>query len=348
VSAAGRFFPLALASFLKACDIGLHEAVALLLLTSGRRGKGLSTRWGVHAVETYGGLSRRQARHAIQALEAADLVSPVEGQTRRLMDLPGPALWMPQTFIHGAAGEPSPLVRLRETGDVLTLRLAVHLYDRHLVDPEDNGLPLTLYRREWTKTVLVAYRDWQVCAFQEDMLFTNCADDSLMAPYVVPANKTAKRNLDGFWTRMDLLKGLGLLRPVLRLMESAEPEAVEVHSLAPSHIVPVVDVAIEADVATAAERAAAQLLDADDDAYARYRDMVCDRTVLLPVRAHMTNAALVTGWRLAYRPHTEHTKRWLAELDATCRAAVADYARVTDAWGGVSDASRLDPQAASR
>lgn len=346
MSAGARFFACALASVLKACDLGLHEAVTLLLLTSGRRGRGLTTRWGVHAVETYGGLSRRQARRAIQSLEAAELLSPPTGTTRTLVDLPGPTLWMPQTFVHGVADEPSPLVRLRETGDVLTLRLAVHLYDRHLVEPEDNGLPPTLYRQAWTKTTLRTYRDWQVCAFQEEQVYTNAVDDVLVAPFITVTK--GKRDLSGYWDRMRLLRQIGLLRPVLRLMESDDPDAVEVHSLAPSYIVATPDLDLEVEVAAAAERVAWALLEADEDAYSRYRDMACDRTVLLPVKAHMRSAALVTGYRLAYRPHTAHTAKWLANLDATCRAALTDYTCLADAWSGVSDVSPLRPVGVAR
>lgn len=70
------------------------------------------------------------AKEAIEALCEAGLVSAGGKPARPVYKLKkdGDLIWLPRTLIEGAANEVPPVAKLRQTQDVMTLRLLIELY----------------------------------------------------------------------------------------------------------------------------------------------------------------------------------------------------------------------------
>lgn len=83
-SGRGQFFAIDRRCFAKACDLGINPAVAYLVLACFTGGDNRTTKAGTQAVEKYAGAARSRAKAAIQALEAARLVTPPEGIKRKI------------------------------------------------------------------------------------------------------------------------------------------------------------------------------------------------------------------------------------------------------------------------
>lgn len=73
------FFAINRTSFLKACSVGLNEAVSYLVLARGTGKEHAKSSWSVQAIETYTGISRPRAHLAIQGLVAHDLIRKDKG-----------------------------------------------------------------------------------------------------------------------------------------------------------------------------------------------------------------------------------------------------------------------------
>jgi hypothetical protein len=131
----GEFFAIALDRWHDACALGMNAAVAYLVLARGSARDNVSTAWSVNAIETYTGISRGRARQAVERLVDGGLVrkvseglhpryklvgvSTARSKKKKLEDL----VWLPNALVTSAAGEVAPVERVRQTQDVMVLRL---------------------------------------------------------------------------------------------------------------------------------------------------------------------------------------------------------------------------------
>jgi hypothetical protein len=136
----------------------MNPAVAYLVLACGTDNHMAHTKWSVNAIETYTSISRLRAAEALQLLMQRQFIARAGGTWNRpryrllaaaecravtsgAKTLSGGRLalsttawiWLPNTVVTGAAGETPPVDLVRQTQDVMTLRLFVELYgEQHL------------------------------------------------------------------------------------------------------------------------------------------------------------------------------------------------------------------------
>jgi hypothetical protein len=113
-------------------QLGAQEAAHYLIYCCGRKGTLPSTRWSKNALTRYLDISVRKAYLSEQRLIDAGFVTKVkEGKHPKFDIAPsetGEYLWLPKTFITGAAGEVPPLKLLWQTGSVEVFRLMMDYY----------------------------------------------------------------------------------------------------------------------------------------------------------------------------------------------------------------------------
>jgi hypothetical protein len=113
-------------------QLGAQEVAHYLIYCCGRKGTLAGTRWSKHALTRYLGIPARKAYLSEQRLIDAGFVTKVkEGKHPKFDIAPsetGEYLWLPKTFITGAAGEVPPLKLLWQTGSVEVFRLMMDYY----------------------------------------------------------------------------------------------------------------------------------------------------------------------------------------------------------------------------
>lgn len=348
MNAAGRFMRLDLRQLPPVAALGMVPTVTWLGVNAGRSGKSQVSGWGAMGLHKHLGIPRARGREALRALERAGLLATVRPKLRAIVESDAPEYaWLPQAVLFGVAGERPPVHLLRESGDVLLLRLFLELYGRHEL-PDDGGLPLRVLSKPWERRVICRRQAWAVVGFTSlgtiqthlfgDRARTAAEVDPLALPHVaLPTTKGGRLKHDDWFRRCKALIGLGLVQEVPRLMESADTDALLACSLWPwpeAH-----DVPAERQVAQAAQGAAEALMGRDDEAWARYTEWGDERSILLAVPAHMADSAtLVSGFRLRYRPATSATTEWWAAVHTQADEWTRRYEDVTRQW---SDASAV-------
>src|SRR4051812_20681117 len=79
---ASNIFAVDRRAWARACDLGLNAAVAYLMLARGSGGDQRTVGWSVHAIENRTGISRPNAKKAIEALKAGGLIVQDKGGTK--------------------------------------------------------------------------------------------------------------------------------------------------------------------------------------------------------------------------------------------------------------------------
>ncbi|AMY11297.1 hypothetical protein LuPra_04545 [Luteitalea pratensis] len=348
-----RFARIDVRQWARACALGMNAALAFVCLNLGRMGKTTTTKWGATGIATHVGMSKAQARQALQALEAEGLVRSIRDGLRSIVDSgAGIFAWVPQSVVFGVEGNRvPPMELLREYADPMLLRLFVDMYERHDL-PGVGGLPPCVLHERWDKHVLFRSPAWHVVAFTSNhSLHTPLSpDDDLIRPHVVRAGASGTDNYDAWWCRCKDLRATGLLTRVLRLAESADADAATAITFWPAewqgH-----DTPEEARVGTAAEAVVQAMLRKNHDAWNDVRALQATGTVvLLPLPAHMVpQATLQTVYRLRYRPHTKETQAWYAWLSHQADVWTQAFHDVEVQWGdSISAAEERERREAGR
>lgn len=113
-------------------QLGPQEVAHYLIYCCGRKGTLAGTRWSKNALTRYIGISARKAYFSEQRLIDAGFVTKVkEGKHPIFEIVPSQTdeyLWLPKTFVTGAADEIPPLKLLWQTGSVEVFRLMMDYY----------------------------------------------------------------------------------------------------------------------------------------------------------------------------------------------------------------------------
>ena len=142
--AGGHYFVVCPLRLAEALRLGIKPALAYLVLARGGNGFNSTTSWAVAAIERYGLMSRRNARAAVEKLEASGLISP-RGHLKRRILAPhlskekAELLYLPNRLIGAVRGDISPLKPLSEMGEAtgasaLALLMEVYRLCHLLVD----------------------------------------------------------------------------------------------------------------------------------------------------------------------------------------------------------------------
>jgi hypothetical protein len=246
---------------------------------------------------------------------SANLITPDDTflQPRYTIRRQGQDIWLPNALVDGAADEPTPVSRIRQSQDMMALRLFVELYAEQNLREDGGVSPFVVYGH-FERERLGERGQWAIWRFSETCEFTY-PNHPVIAPHFPPLkSKNAKLDGSAFWNRFQILsKSLGLLECVPYLFEG--PKGEPIHAMAEYSSLP-------------EERA---LFAACTDAAARcMTDWQLDRLAeeggfAVPVKRHIGEVTVIGIYRLRYRPHTKLTAAWYADHLARCHDFAAGY-----------------------
>ncbi len=236
-------------------------------------------------------------------------------------------IWLPNAIVDGAADETAPVELIRQTDSAPTLRLLVDLYGAQILD-EDGGIHFRRIRQGFERHKVGERGPFVVWGFVPGTA-SAWADASFVAPHIAPAGDdkaklaAAWKEFWGCWRR---LQDLGLVEMVAHLVHADTAEGEILHPVALEGT----GLEVEREVRRAAEAAARALATPGQLDWAEGEGVA----VLVPVRRHIENAAVVGVARLRYRPRTSRTAafvgreaEWrevIARMDEIARGAAAD------------------------
>lgn len=218
-------------------------------------------------------------------------------------------IWLPNSLINGIAEEVPPVELVRQTGDVLTLRLLVNLYGAHRLH-EDGGIHFRRIREQYDRHQIGQRGQYVVWGFVPKTTIA-WKDTSFVAPHFREANEDESQQKDAwekFSTCWNRLKNLGLIELVAHLIHTDSDEGEIIHPMARGRT----GQEIERAVSAAAQQAAEAMLTEEQVAWSRKHGF----TTLAPVPRHIEDVQMVGIARLRYRPWTAPTKAFVARDQA--------------------------------
>lgn len=310
------FFAVGRSTFIKACTIGLNPACALLVMAAGTGKDNASTKWSADAVGRYAGLRWTTAKEAIADLCDAGLVTKGGKPARPSYKLAkeGELIWLPRTVVEGAANEVAPVVKLRQTQDVMTLRLFVELYAGQNLR-EDGGISTEIIHRKYDRQRAGqqgAYTVWEFEYKNSYVTWKNSVADPHYRKVTQTEEQEGINPAVDFFRRLGAIQSLGLIEWVPYLFESDEGE--------PIHPFAWDGLPAEVELYKAASQAAADML--TEGQLEHHPGM------LVPVPSHIANVQLIGVARLRYRPHTNMTAAWWANHNSVCQGFADTYRRL--------------------
>ncbi len=231
-------------------------------------------------------------------------------------------IWLPNELVTGAVSEVAPVELVRQTQDVMTLRLLVDLYHAQNLR-EDGGVGREFTWQEFERCEVGRQAEFTVWGFQHKSTWvswrglTEChrRDEADLTDEERAAGATP--GVD-FFRRQDQLADLGLIEWVPHLVESGDAGAEIIHPLGTGK-----SDSLEDRLGVAAGQAGAALLTD------RQRERAEDNGLwLVPVPRHIANVQVVGIARLRYRPRTRMTAAWWADLQEKGGSYIRRYAEL--------------------
>jgi hypothetical protein len=262
-------------------QLGAQEVAHYLIYCCGRKGTLAGTRWSKHALTRYLGIPARKAYLSEQRLIDAGFVTKVkEGKHPKFDIAPsetGEYLWLPKTFITGAAGEVPPLKLLWQTGSVEVFRLMMDYY--WLTDISQEGGLWQIWK-DYKSEKMGDHAQFNLIAFNDTV--TRTADPSFDERY------------ESLWEAFNIILDLGLIYEVPYLFTS-EGEIV----------FPLINPFTQEELP--------QLTQAFEERMPElYLSASCTHDYCLLVPRHMTSPEVKTLFIPKYRPHNQ---RYAEALD---------------------------------
>ena len=190
-------------------QLGPQEAAHYLIFCCGRKGTLPTTRWSKNAVTKYLGISVRKTHLSEKSLIDAGFITKVREGKHPIFEI-SPSdtdeyLWLPKTFITGAADERPPLKLLWQTGSTEVFRLMMDYY--WLTDIYQEGGLWQIWK-DYESEKLGEHAQFKFFGFRETA--EQIADGSFAKRY------------ESFWDSFNVILGLGLIYEVTYLLTSQE------------------------------------------------------------------------------------------------------------------------------
>ena len=294
--------------------MGMNPACALLVMASGTGKDNATTKWSAEAVSNHVGVRWSTAKEAINTLLDIGVVTLKPGKTARpsyKLSKDGDLIWLPRSLIEGAANEVPPITKVRQTQDVMMLRLLVELYFAQNLR-EDGGVRANVYCQTYDRRQAgqqAAYTVWDFTKTGGSVSWTEITRPHKRAVLTQEELDDGKNSGVDFFARADRLVKLGLIDWVPYLFEGEDGEPI--HALASNGLL------VEQELHRAATSAAGRMLTEGQ------RDRA--QGVLVPVAAHIDKVQLIGLIRLRYRPHTRLTAAWWGDHHAVCHGFIDRY-----------------------
>ncbi len=257
------------------------------------------------------GMRWKTAKAAIGELEGAKLIKRDKdsARPRYTIQRKGQDLWLPNSLIDGVVTGPAPIARLRQTQDVLAVRLLTELYGSHNLC-DDGGISPTIIFRSYEREPLGQYGQYRVWRF-----FGGTDNAYPMTEVLRPHFQTKEPDSESwpFWPRLRILQSLGLLEWVPYLFEG--PDGEPIHALAWNS-----GISEETELYEACTGAVTRCLTEWQDGQLEDRG-----GFVVPVPRHIGQVTLIGIARLRYRPRTRLTGAWWANHVERCREFTAFY-----------------------
>jgi hypothetical protein len=339
-SGAGNFFSIDSRVWARVTECGMNEAATYLVLASGTGADNRTTNWSADAVHRYSGIAWTRAKAAIENLVRAGVVRLGKEHTKERpryeltpyenskFEITEKFIWLPNTIVTGTArGESSPLARLRGAGDRWALRLFVDFYGAQNLR-EDGGIHPGILCEKYERKEVGERSYYTIWAFRNNAVQLNWTGP-------MEAHKgrpQEKGNEHPLWGSIRLLRRMGLLEYIPHLMESDSPQAEPIHPFGVGRNgeeQTETEIGAAADVAGRAMCAEWAVQQAEDDGF----EWFC------PVPRTLPLAQLIGVPRLRYRPHTNRTAAWYANLQEMRTPIIEHYSKIT--CGENSDLLRI-------
>lgn len=311
------FFAIDKKKFYQACDLGMNAAVSYLVICNGSDKSNSKSSWSVNAIEKYTKISRSRAKEAVDKLIAEGIIIQIKGGTKpryQVMNAskgklnPKEVIWLSNGIVQSVIGELPALERIRQTQDVMILRLFVDLYlEQNLVD--DGGIARYVYRTKYGRTPLGEQGIYRIYGFKSESCWMTWGE--ITKPHYNHDDEEKRAEL--FFQRIKILLELGLVNEIPYLCDSDTGEGEPLYPL-------------DGGVGQIARDAACAMLSvykSESEA-----EQVYDFQQVIPVPKHMTNAAVMGIYQLRHKPHTKLTGRWFVESSKQREEAFTLYRKL--------------------
>jgi len=331
-SSRGNFFAIDKTQWAGVCELSINAALLYLLLARGSEKSNRFTSWSANSLEKYTGVTRRRAKEARIRLLGSQYVNVICSGKSPKYELPRSLgfqekrdeIWLPNELITGAADEVTGIERVRQTGDVMRLRLLVDLYhQQNLVD--DCGVARECVHESFERKRIAESGIYTIWGFSRDAM--SCfPQNEVVSPHYVGDG-------DLFLERFNTLRDLGLVEVTPYLCETSKPDAEIIHPLG--------SVFGCEDLSLVMDDAVFNMLPD------QYSGECCLYDFVVPVPRHISNAAVVGIAQTRYRAKTSltaaakahHIEQISAYRDAYEQMGTKDDVQYQ---GGIKVESRLD------
>jgi hypothetical protein len=231
-------------------------------------------------------------------------------------------IWLPNSLMDGVAAEVPPIERIRQTHNLVALRVFVDLYHVHNL-ADDGGVnwrPPNGFRKPFERIRLGESHEYTIWGFRakNDSTWTS---NPVFAPHYDKADD-GKR----FWEAWTLLRKIGLVDTVAHLVDADSADGEPIHPIANGN-----GEEGERAVLKGAMAAATALMMAEQVQSAERQAI----DIMIPVLNHLANVHVVGIVRLKHRPRTRATAAWYAKASTW-----ADFARRYEALATAAEARR--------
>jgi hypothetical protein len=228
-------------------------------------------------------------------------------------------VWLPTSLVTGATSEKPPVDLIRETRDVMALRLFVDCYfHQHLLG--QGGISREVVFGNHKRHRVGESGQYVIWGFTKSRSQTSGNWSDLLNPHrrELTDEEEEKGYNEGidFWRRFDLLVKLGLLSWCPMLFEGDDAQAGVMHALGTG-----TGDSIEDRIGQAADAAGRSMITQGQQDWAEGRGLV-----LVPVAAHI-EPSLTSVARLLYRPRTALTTTWDDERQKKGEKWIETYAK---------------------
>ena len=230
-------------------------------------------------------------------------------------------IWLPNELVTGAADEVPPVELIRQTQDVMTLRLLIDLYHAHNLR-DDSGISRAIIYKSYERVEAGRQAQFKVWGFHHQSGWVTWVGPSLCHRRDELTEDERARGVNigvDYFRREAQLVDLGLLEFVPTLIESDDPEAEFIHPYGIG-----TSDSLDDQLGAAAHNAALEMLTAGQLDWVLERDFH-----LAPVPRHIANVQMVGIARLRYRPRTRKTAAWWADLQAKGEHFLLRYEQLT-------------------
>lgn len=239
-------------------------------------------------------------------------------------------IWLPNALVKGTTkGEPSPVRKLRLSGDLWALRLLVDLYHAHHLQ-SDGGVLRKFVRVTFERRKLGEQGFYTVWGFKSKE--RQGAWQGPLAPHQ-HRPKMEESSGSAIWVSLAKLERMGLLAFVPYLFPNDDPAIEPLHSFGTTLAGGEKE---EEAIHCAAIDAGSAMLQPGQVAQAQHDGF----HLIAPVPHYLEQVMMVSLLRLRYRPHTLATSRWYQELVNGSPAWVNRYRRLEEAGRCASPARR--------